>query len=104
MIGNFTISPELRATLVITLINEIRVRDLDNDQHNLSLFFLRFPQALLDNLQRLTPTLVNVSARLSTAQVYLNLASVTERTRSEANKTPLMQKGRNFYSPRNVMG
>ena len=34
------VSPEVLVTLVITLINEIRMTDLRNDQHDLSLFFL----------------------------------------------------------------
>ena len=89
-IENLNISLEVRATLVITLINEITVTGADNDQHDLTLFFLGFTQPVLDNLQRLTPTLVNVTASLSTAQVYLGLASVTESTRSEANKARII--------------
>ena len=66
-IENPNISPEVRATLVINLINEITVTGAEDDQHDLTLLFLGFTQPVLDNLQRLTPTLVNVPASLSTA-------------------------------------
>ena len=44
----------------------------------------------MDALQRLTPELAIVNADLSTAHIYLNLAVITERTRSEANKTRIV--------------
>ena len=84
------ISPENHASLIINLINEIQVRQLENDEHDLTLFFLWFSQAVLDALQRLTPELPIVNADLSTAHIYLNLAVITKRTRSEANKTRIV--------------
>ena len=53
-IENLNISPELRANLVITLINEIEVIGADDDQHDLNLFFLGFSQQVLASLQRLS--------------------------------------------------
>ena len=85
-IGNFTVSPDVRATLAITLINEIVVTGAEENQCDLTLFFLGFPQTTLATLQRLIPTLVDVTASLSIAQVFLRVASVTEWTFSEANK------------------
>ena len=89
-IGNLTVSPDVRATLAITLINEIVVTGAEENQLDLTLFFLGFSQPTLTSLQRLIPTLVDVTGSLSTAQVYLGLASVTEQTRSEANKVRIV--------------
>ena len=49
----------------------------ENDQHDLTLYILGFTQPTLVSLQRLIPTLMNVTASLNTAQVYLGLASVS---------------------------
>ena len=72
----------------------------DDDQHDLTLFFLGFTQPVLDSLHRLTPTSVNVTASPSTTHVYLGLASFTERTRSEVNKARIIAaidaKGQDF--------
>ena len=87
-----TVSPDVRAILAITLINEIVVTGAEENQCDLTLFFLGFPQPTLATLQRLIPTLVDVTASLSTAQVFLGVASVTERTRSEANKARVVAK------------
>ena len=54
LIEIMTFSPENLATLVISLVNEIQVRQLENNEHDLTLFFLRFSQAVLEDLQRLT--------------------------------------------------
>ena len=69
-IENLTISPDVRETLAITLINEITVPGAENYQHDLTLFFLGFTQPTLLSLQRLILRIVIVTASLSTAQVY----------------------------------
>ena len=86
-IENLTISPDTRATLLISLIGEITVTGVAEDEHDLSLLFLAFQPPTIAALQRLVPTLVDVSALLSDAQTFLGLASASERTRLEANKT-----------------
>ena len=84
-IENLSISPDTRATLLISLIGEITVTGVAEDQ--LFLLFLAFQPLIIATLQRLVPTLVDVSASLSDAQTFLRLASISERTHSEANKT-----------------
>ena len=86
-IENLTISPDVRATLLISLIAEITVTGVAEAEHDLSLLFLVFQPPTIAALQRLVPTLVDVSASLVNAQTFLGLASASERTRSEANKT-----------------
>ena len=54
-IGNFTVSPDVRATLAITLINEIVVTGAEENQHDLTLFFLGFSQPTLTTLQLSSP-------------------------------------------------
>ena len=60
----------MRASLAITLINEITVTGAENYQLDLTLFFLGFTQPTLVSLQRLILRIVVVTASLSTAQVY----------------------------------
>ena len=85
-IENLSISPDTRATVLISLIGEITVTDVAEDEHDLSLLFLTFRPPTIAGLQRLVPTLVDVSASLINAQTFLGLASTSERTISEANK------------------
>ena len=86
VIETLVISPDAHATLAINLIAEIAVTGIDEGQHDLSLFFLTFQPAALAALQRLVPTLVDVTPTLIYAQTFLGLASASERTRSEATK------------------
>ena len=87
---SFVISPDARASLQIQLVNEIVITGIELEQHDLNLNFLVLrPQSIIE-LQRLLPELVNVSANLSTAQTILGIASTSERTRSEANKTQVI--------------
>ena len=85
-IESLTLSPDARASLVIHLIGEITVTGIPEDDHDLSLFFLTFQPALIAELRRLVPALVNVSPTLIYAQTFLGLAAAPERTRSEATK------------------
>ena len=55
-------------------------------EHDLSLFFLAFQPPTIAAVQRLVPTLVDVSTSLINAQTFLGLASASERMRSEVNK------------------
>ena len=100
VIENLTISPNVRATLTINLIAKIFVTGVQEGQHDLSLFFLAFQPPTLAALQRLVPTLLDVSASLINAQTFLGLASASERTRSEANKARVVAaidaEGMNF--------
>ena len=84
---SLVISPDARASLQINLVNEIVVTGIDEEQHDLNLNFLAFRPQSITALQRLLPELADVSANLSNAQTILGLASTSERTRSEANKT-----------------
>ena len=86
-IHNLTIFPDTRASLLIALIAEIAVTGVEAEQHDLALLFLAFRPPVIDTLQRLVPEIVDVSTSLSDAQTFLGLASASERTRSEANKT-----------------
>ena len=85
-IETLALSPDARASLVINLIGEITVTGIAEDDHDLSLFFLTFQPALIAELQRLVPALVNVTPSLIYAQTFLGLAAAPERTRSEATK------------------
>ena len=85
-IETLALSPDARASLVINLIGEITVTGIADDDHDLSLFFLTFQPALIAELQRLVPALVNVSPTLIYAQTFLGLAAAPEQTRSEATK------------------
>ena len=73
-IENLTISPDTQATLLIRMIGEITVTGVAEDEHDLSLLFLAFQPPTIAALQRLVPTLVDVSASLSDAQTFLGLA------------------------------
>ena len=86
-IENLSISPDTRATLLISLTGEITVTGVVEGEHDLSLLFLAFQPPTIAALQHLLLTLVDVSASLSDDQTFLRLASASERTRSEANKT-----------------
>ena len=55
-IQNLSISPDTRAILLII------VTGVEEDQHDLSLLFLAFRPPIIATLQRLVPTLVDVSA------------------------------------------
>ena len=81
------ISPDVRASLQINPVNEIVITGVDEEQHDLNLNFLALRPQSITALQRLLPELADVSANLSNAQTILGLASTSERTRSEANKT-----------------
>ena len=61
-IENLSISPDTRATLLISLIGEITVTGVAEDQHDLSLLFLAFQPLIIATLQRLVPTLVDTDA------------------------------------------
>ena len=80
VIENLIISPDVRATLAINLIAEIAVTGVQEGQHDLSLFFLAFQPPTLAALQRLVPTLVDVSPSLINAQTFLGMASASEWT------------------------
>ena len=71
VIETLVISPDARATLAINLIAEIAVTGIEEGQHDLSLFFLAFQPPTLATLQRLVPTLVDVSPSLINAQTFL---------------------------------
>ena len=70
-IENLSISPDTRATVLISLIGEITVTDVAEDEHDLSLLFLTFRPPTIAGLQRLVPTLVDVSVSLSDAQTFI---------------------------------
>ena len=84
---SLVISPDARASLQINLVNEIVITGIDEKQHDLNLNFLALRPQSITALQRLLPELADVSANLSNAKTILGLASTSERTRSEANKT-----------------
>ena len=84
---NLVISPDARASFQINLIAEIVVTGVDDEEHDLTLNFLALRPPSVAALQRLVPEIADVSANLSNAQIFLGLASASERTRSEANKT-----------------
>ena len=86
VIENLIISPDARASLAINLIAEIAVTGIEEGQHDLSLFFLAFQPPTLASLQRLVPTLVDVSPSVIYAETFLGLSSASNRTRSEVNK------------------
>ena len=83
----FVPSPDARASVQIQLITDIVITGIDEGQEDLNLNFLTLRQQSIAALQRLLPELVEVSADLVNAQTILGLASTVERTRSEANKT-----------------
>ena len=80
-IQNLIISPDTRASLQIALITEIVVTGVEGDQHDLTLNFLALRPPSVTALQRLVPEIADVSANLSNAQIFLGLASASERTR-----------------------
>ena len=96
---NLVISPDARASLQINLIAEIVVTGVD-EEHDLTFNFLALRSPSVAALQRLVPEIADVSANLSNAQIFLGLASASERTRSEANKTRVIAavdaSGENF--------
>ena len=73
---NLVISPD--ASLQITLITEIVVTGVEDDEHDLTLNFLALRPPSVAALQRLVPEIADVSANLSNAQIFLGLASASE--------------------------
>ena len=100
-IQNLVISPDARASLQIALITEIVVTGAEDDEHDLTLNFLALRPPSVASLQRLVPEIADVSANLSHAQIFLGLASASERTSSEANKSRVIAainaRGDNFF-------
>ena len=84
---NLVISSDARASLQINLGTKIVVTGVDDEEHDLNFYFLALRPPSVAALQRLVPEIADVSANLSNTQIFLGLASASERTRSEANKT-----------------
>ena len=80
---HLVISPDARASLQISLVAEIVVTGVDDEEHDLTLNFLALRPPSVAALQRLVPEIADVSANLSNAQIFLGLASASKRMRSE---------------------
>ena len=78
----FVPSPKARTSVQIQLIGNIVITGIDEGQENLNLNFLVLRPESIAALE-----LVDISPDLVNAQTILGLASEVERTRSEANKT-----------------
>ena len=68
---SLVVSPADRANLVIRLLGEIAVTGIPANNHDLTLYFLTFSPALIADLQRLVPSLANVTPDLMYAQIFL---------------------------------
>ena len=83
----FVPSPKARASVQIQLIGHIVITGINEGQEDLKLNFLVLRPESIAALQQLLPELVEIAPDLVNAQTILGLASEVERTRSEANKT-----------------
>ena len=61
---SLVISPDARASLQISLVTEIVVTGVDDEEHDLNLNFLALRPPSITALQRLVPELAYVSANL----------------------------------------
>ena len=81
---SIVISPADRANLVIRLLGEIAVIGIPENNHDLTLYFLTFTPDLIADLQRLVPSLANVTRDLLYGSIFLGLTASQDRTRSAA--------------------
>ena len=79
-------SPEQRTNVVLRLLEEVVTIDVEENNHDLQLFFLDFAPPVLADLHRHIPALATMEKTLAHGSLVLGLAASTGSTRSAAQQ------------------
>ena len=81
-LDNLRPSPEQRTNVVLRLLEEVATIGVEENNHDLQLFFLDFDPPVLADLHRHIPALATMEKTLAHASLVLGLAASTGPTRS----------------------
>ena len=79
-------SPEQRTNVVLRLLEEVVTIDVEENNHDLQLFFLDFAPPVLADLHRHIPALATMEKTMAHGSLVLGLAASTGSTRSAAQQ------------------